>query len=271
MNNIADPVAAMPANVSAAAPEAAPLVLAERRGAVAWLTLNRPRARNALSMAMMDALEAALAAARDARVVVLAGNGPGFCGGHDLREMRAHPGREFQQALFARCSRLMLAIARHPAPVIAAVHGIATAAGCQLVAACDLAVAAEDARFATSGVNLGLFCSTPGVALARAVPRKAALEMLLTGAFVDAETARTMGLVNRVVPQASLHVATTALAETIAAKEKAAITIGKRAFYRQIEAPLEGAYAIAADAMAENMCVPETEAAIDAFLNRPKA
>lgn len=246
------------------------LLLAERRGAVAWITLNRPRARNALSVAMMTAIETALDEARDARVVVIAGNGPGFCGGHDLREMRANPAREFQAALFAQCARMMQAIVNHPAPVIASVHGIATAGGCQLVASCDLAIATEDAKFATSGVNLGLFCSTPGVALARAVPRKAALAMLLTGDFIPAAEALALGLVNRVVPAADLEAATMALAQSIAAKERGAIEIGKRTFYRQIEAPLERAYAIASEAMVANMMAPETTAAIDAFINRPR-
>ena len=250
---------------------AADFLLTERRGAIAWITLNRPRARNALSVEMMTAIEAALAGARDARVVVIAGNGPGFCGGHDLREMRANPSAEFQAALFAQCSRMMQAIVNHPAPVIASVHGIATAGGCQLVAACDLAVAADDARFATSGVNLGLFCSTPGVALARVVPRKAALAMLLTGDFIPASEALAMGLVSRVVPAAELEAETMKLAEKIAGKERTAIEIGKRTFYRQVEAPLERAYAIAAEAMVENMMAPETAAAIDAFINRPKS
>ncbi|MDE2335134.1 MAG: enoyl-CoA hydratase [Rhodospirillales bacterium] len=246
------------------------LVLAEWRGAIAWITLNRPAVRNALSVEMMTAIERALAEAADARAVVIAGNGPGFCGGHDLKEMRAHPAAGFQAQLFAQCSRMMQAIANHPAPVIASVHGIATAGGCQLVAACDLAVASEEAKFATSGVNLGLFCSTPGVALARAVPRKAALAMLLTGDFVTASEALAMGLVNRVVPTAELGAATMALAETIAAKERCAIEIGKRTFYRQIEAPLERAYAIASEAMVENMMAPATTAAIDAFITRPR-
>lgn len=246
-------------------------LLTERRGAIAWITLNRPRARNALSVAMMSAIEAALAEARDARAVVITGSGPGFCGGHDLREMRANPSAEFQAALFAQCSRMMLAIANHPAPVIASVHGIATAGGCQLVAACDLAVAAEDAQFATSGVNLGLFCSTPGVALARAVPRKAALAMLLTGDFIPASEALALGLVNRVVPAGELAAATMALAEKIAGKERCTIEIGKQTFYRQIEAPLERAYAIAGAAMVENMMAPATACAIDAFINRPRS
>lgn len=248
-----------------------PCLLAERRGAIAWITLNRPATRNALSTAMMTAIEAALEAARDARVVVIAGNGPGFCGGHDLREMRANPAPAFQQALFAQCSRMMQAIVEHPAPVIASVHGIATAGGCQLVAACDLAVAAADARFATSGVNLGLFCSTPGVALARVVPRKAALAMLLTGDFIPASEALALGLVNQVVPPGELHAATMALAEKIAAKDPGAIAIGKRTFHRQVEAPLARAYAIASEAMVENMAAPATTVAIDAFINRKRS
>jgi len=184
------------------------ILLEERAGGVLRLTLNRPEARNALSIGLMTALLEALgraAADPEARIVVIAGAGPAFCAGHDLRELRADPRREAYQRIFALCSELMLAIVRLPKPVIAEVHGVATAAGCQLVATCDLVVAAEEARFATPGVNIGLFCSTPMVALSRAVGRKAAMEMLLTGELIDAMTARSLGLVNRVVPKAGLR------------------------------------------------------------------
>src|SRR5438552_18007737 len=197
------------------------ILLDERAEEVLRLTLNRPEARNALSIELMTALVEALGRAAEdpeVRVVVIAGAGPAFCAGHDLRELREDPRRETYQRIFALCSELMLTIVRLPKPVIAEVHGVATAAGCQLVATCDLAVAAEEARFATPGVNIGLFCSTPMVALSRAVGRKAAMEMLLTGDLVDARTAQAIGLVNRVVPGAELGAATTALARQIAAK-----------------------------------------------------
>ncbi len=198
-------------------------------GGVLRLTLNRPAARNALSLALMGALRRALddaAADRECRVVVIAGAGPAFCAGHDLRELRGDPSREAYERTFAECGALMQQIVALPKPVIAEVHGIATAAGCQLVATCDLAVAAEDARFATPGVNIGLFCSTPMVALTRAVGRKPAMEMLLTGELIDAATAKAIGLVNRVVPAAELSAATLALARQIAAKS--AFTRGDR-------------------------------------------
>jgi enoyl-CoA hydratase/carnithine racemase len=235
------------------------------------LTLNRPAQRNALSMALMEALDAALdRAARDAacRVVVIAGAGPAFCAGHDLRELRADPRRETYERVFAQSSALMLKIVALPKPVIAAVHGIATAAGCQLVATCDLAVAAETARFATPGVDIGLFCSTPMVALSRAVGRKAAMEMLLLGELVDAAEARAIGLVNRVVPAASLDAEVMALARRIASKSALTLAIGKEAFYRQAELGLEDAYAYTGDVMTRNMMTRETEAGIDAFLEK---
>jgi enoyl-CoA hydratase/carnithine racemase len=237
------------------------------------LVMNRPAARNALSMALMGEMIAALErAAGDAatRVVVIAGAGAGFCPGHDLREMRQDPTRVAYVRIFDRCSRMMQAIVRLPKPVIAEVHGIATAAGCQLVATCDLAVAAEDARFATSGINVGLFCSTPMVALSRAVPRKAAMEMLLTGDFIDAATAQALGLVNRVVPAGALRRATDALAHKIAAKSLAAIALGKTAFYRQIEMDLSAAYAYTSEVMTENMFAHDAEEGIAAFIEKRK-
>jgi enoyl-CoA hydratase/carnithine racemase len=233
------------------------------------LVLHRPAARNALSAALMGALNQALERAatdRECRVVVIAGAGPAFCAGHALRELRAEPSRAAYERIFAQCSELMLQITRLPKPVIAEVHGIATAAGCQLVATCDLAVAAADARFATPGVNIGLFCSTPMVALTRAVGRKAAMEMLLTGELVDAATARALGLVNRVVPCIELTAATMALARLIAGKSALTLAIGKEAFYAQAELSLAEAYGYAAEVMTRNMLARDAAEGIDAFL-----
>jgi enoyl-CoA hydratase/carnithine racemase len=245
------------------------LLLEEHENGVLRLTLNRPQARNALSAALMAVLIEALrraAADRQVRVVVIAGAGPTFCSGHDLRELRADRRRETYERLFAQCSELMLTIVRLPKPVIAEVHGVATAAGCQLVASCDLAVAAEDARFATPGVNIGLFCSTPMVALSRAVGRKAAMEMLLTGELVDAARAREIGLVNRVVPNGELRTAVDALARDIAGKSAFTVAIGKEAFYRQAELDLAAAYRYAAEVMTTNMLAADAGEGIDAFL-----
>ena len=248
-----------------------PLLLEALDRGVLRLTLNRPAARNALSVGLMAALQEALGrAAADAacRVVVIAAAGPAFCAGHDLRELRSNDSRQAYERVFAQCSELMLQIVRLPKPVIAEVHGIATAAGCQLVATCDLAVAAEDARFATPGVNIGLFCSTPMVALTRAVGRKAAMEMLLTGDLVDALTAKALGLVNRVVPRAELTFATMALAAQIAAKSAATLAIGKEAFYAQAELGLADAYRFASEAMTRNMLARDAAEGIDAFLEK---
>ena len=250
---------------------AQPLLLRNDHAGVATLTLNRPEQRNALSVAMMGAVQDALDAIandKSVKVVVLAGAGPGFCAGHDLRELRANPGKQYYEAVFAQCSRMMMSIVKLPQPVIARVHGIAAAAGCQLVATCDLAVAAEDARFATNGINVGLFCSTPMVALTRAIGRKPAMEMLLTGDMVGAEEARRLGLVNRVVPAAKLDEEVRALARHIANKSPLALKIGKEAFYRQAELGLEAAYAYTGEVMTENMMARETEAGIDAFLEK---
>jgi enoyl-CoA hydratase/carnithine racemase len=247
----------------------AAILMEERTDGVLRLTLNRPEARNALSVELMTALVEALGRAADdphSRVVVIAGTGPAFCAGHDLRELRQDPRRETHQRIFELCSELMLAIVRLPKPVIAEVHGIATAAGCQLVATCDLAVAAEAARFATPGVNIGLFCSTPMVALTRAVGRKPAMEMLLTGELIDAATARSLGLVNRVVPREELREAADGLARQIAAKSAFTVKIGKEAFYRQAELDLAAAYRYAAEIMTTNMLAKDAGEGIDAFL-----
>jgi enoyl-CoA hydratase/carnithine racemase len=251
--------------------ENAPVLLEECVDGVLRLTLNRPEARNALSIGLMTALLEALGrAGKDprTRVVVIAGAGPAFCAGHDLREIRADQRREAYEHVFALCSELMLAIVRLPKPVIGEIHGVATAAGCQLVATCDLAVAAEDARFATPGVNIGLFCSTPMVALTRAVGRKAAMEMLLTGELIDAAAARSLGLVNRVVPRSGLREAVDGLARQIAGKSAFTVAIGKEAFYRQAELDLAAAYRYAAEVMTTNMLARDAGEGIDAFLGK---
>lgn len=241
------------------------------RGETCWVTMNRPQAFNALSESLLDALQATLdriAADPAIRVVVIAGSGRAFCAGHDLREMRASPDEAYYRELFARCTRMMMTILRMPQPVIARVHGIATAAGCQLVAMCDLAVAADDARFAVSGVNLGLFCSTPSVALSRNLPRKKAMAMLLTGDFIDAGQALDWGLVNRVVPQAELDEAVAAFAAQICAKPRVAIAMGKALFYKQIEMGMEGAYQLAGQTMACNMMAAPALEGVQAFLEK---
>src|SRR5680860_432483 len=249
------------------------ILLSEDRGPVRVLTLNRPNARNSLSMDLMAALHGALTEAggdEAVRAIVLTGAGSAFSSGHDLKELTAHRndpdrGRAFFAATMEACSNMMLAIVRSPKPVIAAVNGIATAAGCQLVASCDLAVASVDARFATPGVNIGLFCTTPMVALSRNVSRKGAMEMLLLGEMVGAEDAHRLGLVNRVVEADRVVNEAEALGRTIAAKPARTLKIGKEAFYRQLEMPLEDAYAYAAQVMVENMLDGEAEEGIGAF------
>lgn len=249
-----------------------PLLLREDGDGVATLTLNRPQARNALSQSMLEALSAtlaALAADESVRVVVIAGAGPAFCAGHDLKELRtAGYERGYTEALFAKCAEVMTAIVRLPKPVIARVHGIATAAGCQLVASCDLAVAAEDARFATPGVNIGLFCSTPMVALSRTIAPKQAMQMLLTGDLIDAVTALRFGLVNELAPADLLETRTAALARQIAAKSPLTLAIGKEAFYRQAELPLDAAYAYTREVMVRNLAATDAREGIDAFIDK---
>lgn len=251
-------------------------VLIEVSEGIATLTLNCPQSINALSEDVLRALQAALetiAEDRSVKAVILRGAGPHFCAGHNLKEMTARRadadgGYQYFNDLFAQCSRMMMTIVNLPQPVIAEVTGIATAAGCQLVATCDLAVAAQDARFATSGVNIGLFCSTPMVALSRAVPRKAAMEMLLLGDFIDAPRAQRLGLVNRVVPAGSVAGEARKMAEVIVGKSPAAVKIGKRAFYAQAEMELEEAYDFAGKTMAQNMMARDAEAGIGAFVSK---
>ncbi len=238
---------------------------------VLTLTLNRPQAFNALSEAMLAALQTELdAIARDerVRVVVLAAQGKAFCAGHDLKEMRAEPSLAYYQQLFARCSKVMLAIQALPVPVIARVQGIATAAGCQLVAQCDLAVAADTARFAVSGVNLGLFCATPSVALGRNVGRKQAFEMLVTGDFISADEAREQGLVNRVVAMDALDAEIERLVARIVTKPRVALAMGKDQFYRQLEMGIASAYQLAGQSMACNMMDESALEGVQAFIDK---
>ena len=250
--------------------EAVLLHTRDARGVVR-LTLNRPLAFNALSEQLLAALEAAIAriAADDAvRVVVLAAEGKAFCAGHDLREMRADPSQGYYEDLFNRCGRMMMALQQLPVPVIARVHGIATAAGCQLVAMCDMAVAVREARFAVSGVNLGLFCATPSVALTRNLPRKAAFEMLVTGAFISAQEALDKGLLNRVVDASALDAEVDALVDSILAKPRVAIAMGKQLFYRQLELGIGAAYDQAVHTMACNMMDHSALEGVQAFIDK---
>lgn len=249
---------------------AEPLVHTKLEDGVLTLTLNRPQQYNALSWAMLEALREALSSAQDpaVRVVVLAGAGKAFCAGHDLKEMRANRTLDFQRRLFALCSEVMLSLIRLPVPVIARVHGIATAAGCQLVGMCDLAVASSQARFAVSGINVGLFCSTPSVALSRNMGRKEAFEMLVTGEFIDAEEAYRRGLVNRVVAPEALDEEVERLAAAIKAKSPVAVRMGKELFYRQLEMGIEAAYQLAGEVMACNMMAEDAAEGIDAFIEK---
>ncbi len=248
-------------------------VTESREGAVVTLTMNRGAQFNALSEGLLTDLQASLdriASDAGVRVVVLAGAGRAFCAGHDLREMRASPSLEYYNTLFAQCTRMMRTIQRMPQPVIARVHGIATAAGCQLVATCDLAVASDEAKFAVSGVNLGLFCSTPSVALSRNVSRKQAFEMLVTGEFIDAQQALERGLVNRVVPAACLDQEIASLAAVIQAKPAVAIAMGKELFYRQAEMGTDAAYQLAGQTMACNMMEAPALEGVQAFIDKRK-
>ena len=249
-----------------------PVVLRSQdaRGVVT-LTLNRPQAFNALSEAMLAALQRdfdVIAKDESVRVVVLAAEGKAFCAGHDLKEMRAKPSREYYQRLFAQCSEMMLSVQRLPVPVIARVQGIATAAGCQLVAMCDLAVASRTAKFAVSGVNLGLFCSAPGVALSRNVLRKAAFEMLVTGEFISAEDARMRGLINRVAEPEQLDAEIEKLVASIISKPRVAVAMGKELFYRQIELDIAAAYEAASQSMADNMMNEAALEGVQAFIDK---
>jgi enoyl-CoA hydratase/carnithine racemase len=250
-------------------PEA--LVIRIDEGPVRHLVINRPSSYNALSIACMEALLEefkALSEERSVRVAILSGAGKGFCAGHDLKEMRGNPEKDFYEKTFNTCTRMMLSIVDCPKPVIAKVHGVASAAGCQLVATCDLAVADESARFSTPGVNIGLFCSTPMVALSRNVSRKHAMEMLLTGDFVTSRRAYEIGLINRVAAAGELDAAAMELASKIASKSPLTLKTGKKAFYEQIDKNLRGAYEYASRVMVENMMARDAEEGIDAFIEK---
>jgi enoyl-CoA hydratase/carnithine racemase len=256
----------------------ADIILREEREGFARLVLNRPNQRNALSMEMLERLGEALAEASaddGVRAIVIAANGPGFCAGHDLKEMAAHRadadgGRAYYEALFARCSDLMLAIAQSPKVIVAEVQGTATAAGCQLVAACDLAIASSTARFGVNGIDAGLFCSTPMVALSRNIGRKKAMELLTLGRLMSAEEAHALGLVNEVVEPAELRAAADAVARTLAAKSRAVLALGKKAFYDQLALPLEDAYRLTSRVIVDNMMMADAAEGICAFIDRRK-
>ena len=249
-----------------------PFVLTTHADRIATLTLNRPARFNPLSSQMIAAIQAELnAIAKDpsVRVVILAAEGKGFCAGHDLKEMRAHTGdKSWERQLFDDCSRMMISLTQMPQPVIARVHGVATAAGCQLVSMCDLAVAADTARFAMPGINIGVFCSTPAVGVVRNVGRKRAMEMLLTGEPIDAQTALAWGLVNRVVPESELDAEIGRFTDIILSRSSAAVHLGKQAFYGQIDRPLEGAYDVASEVMARNLLLEDAAEGMDAFLQK---
>jgi len=248
-----------------------PLFLLDKSDGVATITLNRPKQYNVLSEAMMAGLQAVFDGFQNdlsTRVVVVAAKGKAFCAGHDLKQMRANPDESYYQKLFAQCSRLMHTITSIPQPVIAKIQGIATAAGCQLVATCDLAVAADTARFAVSGINVGLFCSTPSVALSRNVSRKQAFEMLVTGDFIDAGTAQNYGLINRIARLEDLDAEVAQLSSQICGKPMVAVRIGKQMFYQQLERGVSRAYEFAAEVMAGNMMAEDTGEGIDAFIEK---
>lgn len=240
---------------------------------ITTLTLNRPDKRNALSSDLIRDLDTSLdSIAKDVsvKVVILAASGPAFCSGHDLKELRAIADPAKMGALFSACSHMMIRLKRLPQPVIARVHGIATAAGCQLVASCDLAVASDTARFGTPGVNIGLFCTTPAVAIGRTIAPKHSMEMLLLGEAIDAETAYRFGLINRVAPDSALDYAVMEYAKTIAAKSSETISVGKAAFYRQLDLDLDQAYSFASEVMARNMMEHDAQEGVDAFLGKRK-
>ncbi|MBT5895532.1 MAG: enoyl-CoA hydratase [Rhodospirillaceae bacterium] len=254
--------------------ESEPILLRRDRGnGIVHLTLNRPKSFNSLSSGLMAALQDemdGIAEDPEARVVIIEGAGPGFCAGHDLKEVTSFETVEARRALMAQCCKLMLSVVHCPKPVIAKVHGVAAAAGCQLVASCDLAVAADEARFITPGVNIGLFCSTPMVALGRNVARKHAMEMLLTGEAMDAPTAHRFGLINRHVPAGELDDGVMRFAELIASKSSYTLRVGKEAFYRQMDMELEEAYKMASEVMVENMLAADAHEGMTAFVEKRK-
>ncbi len=248
-----------------------PYILRDDNQGITTITLNRPQQYNVLSLDMLNAFSCLLTdIAQDdsVRVVILAANGKAFCSGHNLKQMQDNPDYDYQHHLFTTCSGVMQQIRQLPQPVIAKVQGIATAAGCQLVATCDLAIAADTAMFATSGIRVGLFCSTPAVAISRSLPTKKAFELLVTGEFMPADEAANLGFINKVVPQDELDNATNTMAQHIVAKSPLAINIGKRMFYQQLNMPIDDAYTFASQTMAENMMADDAKEGIDAFINK---
>ena len=267
-----NPNQSVPSSINTSSNE--PLVIRENSGSIVTLTLNSPKQFNALSVELLTAMQAQLDnISQDTRiqVLVIAANGKAFCAGHNLKEMRANPDEAFQRALFEQCSQMMLTINRMPQVVIAKVEGIATAAGCQLVAACDLAVASDNAKFATSGINVGLFCSTPAVAVSRNLSRKQAFEMLITGEFIDAHTALQQGLINRVASAEQLDQTLQSLINAITAKSSVAVRTGKNMFYKQLDMELAEAYEYAAEVMTCNMMADDVSEGIDAFIEKRPA
>ena len=252
--------------------ESGNIVLYKEKNSVATLTLNRPKKFNALSEEMLTSLQNILdkiaASSNSIRIIILQGAGKAFCAGHDLKEMIATREEIYYRTLFLKCSKMMMTINQMPQPVIAKVHGIATAAGCQLVAACDLAVASKEARFATSGINVGLFCSTPAVPVSRNIPRKKAMELLLTGDFIDSETAQSWGLINRVATQETLDKELQKLVDVILSKPHVAVSTGKKMFYKQLERNMEDAYAYASRIMACNMMEDDVSEGVNSFINK---
>ena len=249
-------------------------IIEEQENGIVRLTLNRPEKLNSLSKDMLEMLQVkldAIAENRAAKLVIIQGAGKAFCSGHDLKEMIATRKESYYKSLFQQCSRMMMTLNKIPQPVIALVNGIATAAGCQLVGACDLAVASEDARFATSGINVGLFCSTPSVPISRNIPRKIAMELLLTGEFIDANTALKWGLINRIAPRQKLEEEVQKLADSILSKSSLAVFTGKKMFYKQLEKNMEDAYEFAGEIMACNMMAEDTSEGIHAFIKKRTA
>ncbi len=266
------------ANVAEETKTETPFLLKEQKGATLHITLNRPKTLNALSLGMLNALQEALDPITDdhtIKALIIKGSGKGFCAGHDLKEMQSHrgdedKGRAYFDELFATCTKMMLTLAKLPIPVIAEIHGVAAAAGCQLVASCDLAIAEDSTIFAVNGIDAGLFCSTPQVALSRNIPRKAALEMLMLGERIDAERALSLGLLNRVVTKETLAETAEDFADKAAMRSRTVIALGKQAFYKQVELSLEQAYKVMGETIVDNLMMPDAACGMEAFIEKKK-
>ncbi|MEP3476701.1 MAG: enoyl-CoA hydratase [Hyphomicrobiales bacterium] len=266
------------ANVAEETKKETPFLLKEQKGTTLHITLNRPKTLNALSMGMLIALQEALDPIADdhtIKALIIKGSGKGFCAGHDLKEMQSHrgdadKGKSYFDELFATCTKMMLTLAKLPIPVIAEIHGVAAAAGCQLVASCDLAIAEDSTIFAVNGIDAGLFCSTPQVALSRNIPRKAALEMLMLGERIDAERALSLGLLNRVVTKETLAETAEDLADKAAMRSRTVIALGKQAFYKQVELSIEQAYKVMGETIVDNLMMPDAACGMEAFIEKKK-